>query len=128
MRLECGLASIGIGDGQGTASGEGGVFGDSTGIHANHISAADHRRVVIAVDGDLDGGSRPVDGSDGVGLGQDIAHTQSLDGGQSVVQRKSPGAIGGERESAIRAGGGSLRLECGLASIGIGDLNNSVCS
>ncbi len=60
--------------------------GIPTGIHANHISAADHRRVVIAVDGDLDGGSRPVDGSDGVGLGQDIAHTQSLDGRQSVVQ------------------------------------------
>src|SRR4029077_13310475 len=95
------------------------ILGDRSGA-----DAADHRRVVGAVDGDGDdlaGGA--VAGDGGEAVGDRLSGAELLDGGLAVVGAVGPAAVGGEREGAVAvaAGGAGLGGEIGLALIDVGD-------
>ena len=67
--------------------------------------AADHRRVVGAVDGDGDSLRSAVDGRGGERVGQRVAGIERLHRGIAVVERVGPGATRCQRVVAKAAGG-----------------------
>src|SRR5437879_13811143 len=88
--------------------------------------AAEHRGVVGAVDGDGDelaGGA--VGGYRGEAVGDALASAELLDRRLAVGGGVGPGAVGGQREAAVGAGGAGLGGEVGLALVDIGEIGRA---